>query len=87
MPEDYLLDIKDIEIKMDNIFYVKVIDRTQPFIDLRSIELGLDLKSIFIKKMFLRIKNAVSSEEKLVEEQALKIGLKAFIGDVKYSDN
>lgn len=87
LPEDYLLDIKDIEIKMDNIFYIKFIDKTQPFIDLRSIELGTDLKSIFIKKMFLRIKNAVSSEEKLVEEQALKIGLKAFIGDVKYSDN
>ena len=87
LPEDYLLDIKDIETKMDNIFYVKLIDKTQPFVNLKNIELGTDLKSIFIKKMLIRIKNAVFDEEKLIEEQALKIGLKVFMGEVKYNDN
>ena len=37
--------------------------------------------------MLIRIKNAVSDEEKLIEEHALKIGLKVFMGEVKYNDN
>lgn len=87
LSNEYLLDTKDIESKLDNVFYIKIIDKTQMFVDLRNINLGTDLKSIFIKKMVSRIENACSSEEKIIENQALKIGLKAFLGEVKYSDN
>ncbi len=85
--DEYLLDVKDIEAKMNSVFYIRVIDKTEPFLDLRSINLGTDLKSIFIKKMMSRIEGSVSAEEKIIENQALKIGLKAFMGEVKYSDN
>ena len=83
--EDIPLD----EIKSriaDRVYYIKIRDNTEIASDLESLAKETSLKGIFVKNMLEEIKNA-EDDKKEVYEKALKIGLKAFAGEVKYSEN
>ncbi len=71
----------------EKIFYVQITDNTQPKIDVEKLKFKTDFKSLFIKKMLGKIEKSASEHEKQMNEKALKIGLRAFEGDVNYVDN
>ena len=71
----------------EKVFYAQIIDNTLPKIDVQKLKFKTDFKSLFIKKMIKKIEESTSECEKKMNEKALKIGLKAFEGDVKYIDN
>lgn len=82
-------DIPIDEIKSriaDKVYYVKIRDNTEIAINYESLAKETSLKGIFVKNMLEKIKNADHSQKDQYEN-ALKIGLKAFGGEVKYSEN
>ncbi len=84
--EDFFVDINSIESQInDRIFFVKLVDETETEIDTEKLGFRNDFKSIFIKKMLAKIETSVTDEEKDANKLALKLGLKAFESDVKYS--
>jgi len=70
----------------DKLYFVKVKDSTSLKLDLDALTKELSLKGIFAKKMLEKMADAEEDEKKLYEK-ALKIGLKAFIGEVKYDED
>ncbi len=85
VPEDFFIDILKLETELnEKLFFAKVKDDTETEINVNKIKFRNDFKSIFIKKMLLRIENSKNEQEKTVNKNALKIGLKAFCGDVRY---
>ncbi len=83
--EDFFIDVLKIEtILNEKLFFAKVTDNTETEINAEKLKYRNDFKSIFIKKMLLKIENSKSEYEKAVNKKALKIGLAAFCGDVKY---
>lgn len=84
--EDFFVDVNSIEAQInEKVFFVKIIDKTETEIDTEKLKYRNDFKSIFIKKMVSKIENSVTEEEKDKNKLALKLGLKAFEGDVKYN--
>lgn len=71
----------------EKVFYAQIVDNTHPKIDIEKLKFKTDFKSLFIKKMIKKIENSTSEEDKKMNENALKIGLKAFEGDVKYGED
>lgn len=83
--EDFFVDILKLETALnEKLFFAKVTDNTETEINADKLKFRNDFKSIFIKKMFSKIENSKNEHEKIVNKNALKIGLKAFCGDVKY---
>lgn len=88
IPESSSFDVALIASKLhERVFYAQIIDNTQPKIDIEKLKFKTDFKSLFIKKMIKKIEESTSEREKEMNEKALKIGLKAFEGDVKYIEN
>ena len=71
----------------EKVFYANTLDMTKPEIDMDKLKYGTDFRSLFIKKMAERIESSGSEDESKMIEDALKLGLKAFEGSVKYIDN
>ncbi len=83
--EDCFINALKIEtVLSEKLFFAKIIDDTETTIDPDKLKFRTDFKSIFIKKMLLKIENSKNEYEKKINKNALKIGLKAFCGDVKY---
>ncbi|MBR2578737.1 MAG: DNA repair exonuclease [Clostridia bacterium] len=88
VPESASFDAVLIASKLcEKVFYVQIVDNTHPKIDIEKLKFKTDFKSLFIKKMIKKIEESTSEREKEMNEKALKIGLKAFEGDVKYIEN
>lgn len=86
--ENFFINILKIETYLnDRVFFSSVSDNTETRVDMDKLQFRNDFKSIFIKKMMLKIENSKDDYEKSVNKQALKIGLRAFQEEVKYSDN
>ena len=68
------------------LFFVKIKDNTEYSLDLDYISKDKNLKGIFVKNMLCKIDNA-NEEELPVLKQALKLGLKAFSGEVKFNED
>ena len=79
------IDISDLTARLsEKLYFVKLRDKTQIKIDLEALSKEKTLKGIFVKKMLEKIE---SCEEKQKYETALKLGLKAFEGEVKFDEN
>jgi DNA repair exonuclease SbcCD nuclease subunit len=87
LPLDYSVDIKDVEMALDDIRYVKIIDDTEPCVGAVNFNLSCNLKGTFIKSMQKRIAQAQNEEDLKIEKQALKLGLKAFLKEVKLDES
>lgn len=70
----------------DRLYFVKLKDCTEYGDSLEQLAEGISLKGIFVKKM-LEKQAAAPEEEKQLYHKALRLGLKAFTGDVRYSED
>ncbi|MBR7133829.1 MAG: DNA repair exonuclease [Clostridia bacterium] len=68
------------------LYFVKLKDSTECIIDTEGLAKETSLKGIFVKTMLERTANAPEDERHLYRK-ALKLGLKAFSGEVKYSED
>ena len=83
--EDDGLDIAHIAARLsEKLYFVKVRDNRNKKIDLEYLAKEKTLKGIFVKKMLEKKENA---EEKEKYQKALKLGLSAFSGEVKFDED
>ncbi len=87
IPTDCEIITAEIHTRLnETLYYVKVKDSTDFAVDLSELAKETSLKGIFVKKMLEKLENA-SAEEKEKYKNALKLGLKAFISEVKYNED
>jgi DNA repair protein SbcD/Mre11 len=80
--EEFTLNEEFLEELLKNEFYfVKVIDRSEIKLDINKLIEGYSLKSIFAKKIYEKLENAETEEEREIITLALKIGLQSISGD------
>lgn len=85
IPADTTLNLTEITARLSSVLYfVKVKDKTEFAIDLELLASEPSLKGVFVKNM-LSLMN--ESDDKEAVKQALNIGLRAFNGEVKYSED
>lgn len=76
--EEFPLDEEVLEERLKNKFYfIKVIDKTDIKIDFEKISKGVSVKSIFVKSLLEKMKEAKSEDEKEIIKMAIKIGVKS----------
>lgn len=86
LEDNIFISIEDIKAALYEIYFVKIIDGTTINIDFDSVSSETTLRNIFMRKMLERI-NDGKSEDKEYLNTALRLGLKAFFGEVKYSED
>lgn len=69
----------------EELFYIKIKDKTELKIDLELLSKEASLKGMFTRAMLEKIKAQPQDEEKI--KKALFLGLKAFRNEVKYREN
>lgn len=65
---------------------MKLRDNTEFALDLEKLAGEASLKGIFVKKMLERM-NSADDTQKAALKKALNLGLKAFLGEVKYNED
>ncbi|MBR6509842.1 MAG: DNA repair exonuclease [Clostridia bacterium] len=79
--------VSEIESRLSGLLYfVKVKDSTELKLDLESIATDTGLKGVFVRKMLEKLE-LCDENEKEKYKNALKIGLKAFSGEVGYIED
>ena len=87
LPEEITPDLTEVRARLDEaVYFAKVIDKTEPAVDLQQLAEEISLKGLFVKKALERMENA-EAEEKEQLTQALKIGLSAFRTEVEYHED
>lgn len=81
--EDLTLNTDNISAELSQLFYFKLRDNTRLKIDLHKASQENSLKGFFVKNMM----SLLESDDNETAQEALKIGLKAFYGEVGYSEN
>lgn len=84
--DDVSINIEDIKIALNEVFFVKIKDNTSIKIDFDPVATESTLRSVFIRKMTERINDAKPDEKERLNA-ALRLGLKAFLGEVQYSED
>ena len=80
--EEFVINEEVLEDLLKNEFhYVKVIDKSEIYLDITELMKGNSLKSIFAKKIYDRLRIAETEEEKEIINLALKIGLQSISGE------
>ena len=77
------INLDTVKGYLDDIFYVKLRDKTKLNIDLEIVSNEMSLRGVFVRKMLERMEEDDSEALK----NALKLGLKAFSGEVNYSED
>lgn len=87
--EEFNLNEALIEALIKQEFYfVKVIDKSEIKLDMEQLIKGYSIKNIFAKKLYEKLCNAETEEEKEMINLALKIGIQSLSGEeVKINDN
>lgn len=86
--EDGIIQPEDLKTKLEQeVFYVKIKDKTQVWFDMEALSKEGALKGIFIRRMLERLNDCKSENEKQICQNALNIGLKAFYGEVMYRED
>lgn len=87
VPEGANLPLNEIKSRIDEkVYFAKIIDSTEFEIDYNTLANEISLKGIFTKNMLARIESAEDDRKPLLKA-ALKLGLKAFDGEVVYDEN
>ncbi len=87
LSSELIPDFSDISAHIkERVYYAKLINSTKALIDYESLSKEQSLKGIFVKKMLQKIENSAQDEREILEN-ALKIGLSAFQGEVNFNDN
>lgn len=69
------------ELLVSEFYFVKVIDKSELKLDINKLLEGYSLKSIFAKKIYERLEEAQTQEEREIITLALKIGLQSISGE------
>lgn len=87
--EEFTINEEVLEELLKNEFYfIKIVDKSEIKLDINELIKGYSLKNVFAKKIYEKLKNAETKEEKEIITLALKIGLQSISGDeVKIVDN
>lgn len=87
LPPETVLSLAEITSRLvQKLYFVKLIDKTEPYIDPESLAAEKTLKGIFTRKMLEKIKSCTPDEcEKL--KLALKLGLNAFHTEVAFNED
>lgn len=86
--EDSMIQVDDLKVGIEQeVFYIKIKDRTQMQYDLEALAQEGTLKGIFVRRMLENLNDCKSESERLICQNALNIGLKAFYGEVKYRED
>lgn len=81
------LNLSEIESRLAPfVFFIKLKDSTEFALDLEKLAGEASLKGIFVKRMLKRI-NSEDEAQKETLKKALNLGLKAFLGEVKYNED
>lgn len=87
-PSDSFIDFFHVQrILSEDLFFVSIEDNTQPDISSYEGYCGNDLKSRFASKIIEKMAHTSNEDEIKNLQNALKIGLLAFSGEVSYNDN
>lgn len=87
IPTDAEINFAEITARLSGqLYFVKIKDSTEYIIDTESLAKETSLKGIFVKTMLERTANAPEDESHLYRK-ALKLGLRAFSGEVAYSED
>ena len=83
-----IADVNTAEIqgRLGALYFVKLRDKTEPPVNYDELSREISLKGLFVKNMLSRL-NAAEKEEKENLKEALKLGLKAFDGEVSCDEN
>ncbi len=85
--EDFSLPKSEVcERLCERVFYAKIKDFTQVYIDRRTLANEPTLKGIFVRKMLEKIDAAQDCEKDLLKG-ALEMGIKAFSSEVNWDEN
>ena len=84
--DDISINIDDIKAMINEVFFIKIKDHTSIKIDLESVSTEITLRNIFMRKMIERINDA-NPDKKEDLNTALKLGVKAFFGGIKYNED
>jgi hypothetical protein len=68
------------------LYFVKLKDNTEYYVNLDELSKEVSLKGIFVKKLLEKEQNAADTEKPLIRK-AMMLGLKAFSGEVKYNED
>lgn len=83
--ENFEINTTELTARLSsNLYFVKIKDSTEYEIDFKTLAAENSLKGVFVKNMLLKLENA---EDKEIVKTALKLGLKAFNGEVKYNED
>ncbi len=81
------LSLTEIKSRIENsLYFVKLKDNSSISIDFEELSKEASLKGIFVKNMLKAISEA-NEDKKESYEKALRLGLKAFIGEVSYNED
>jgi DNA repair protein SbcD/Mre11 len=87
MLEDNIgINIEDIRAALYEVYFIKIKDHTTIKIDFDSVSSETTLRNIFMRKMLERINDGKPGEKEALNT-ALRLGVKAFFGEVKYSED
>ena len=85
IPEGFSLNLDELTARLSQrLYYIKLTDSTEYKIDYEALASEPTLKGVFVKNMLAKIKEDPQNE---AVKTALKIGLKAFFGEVKYNED
>ncbi len=85
IPENAEINLAELTARLSNkLYFVKLKDSTEYKIDYELLSKEASLKGVFVKNMLNKIKENPENED---FKTALKLGLKAFGGEVKYNEN
>lgn len=83
LPDTVRISFDHIKALLSDIFFIKLRDRTQLDINLEQAAKERSLKGLFVSQM----EKHLEGEEQEIGEIALQVGLKAFYGEVGYSED
>lgn len=80
------ISVPEITERLSSLYYVKLKDMTEPEVNYEELAGEISLKGIFVKNMLEKIKCCDENGAEPLKA-ALKLGLRAFEGEVSFNDN
>lgn len=87
LPEDFNLSLSEINERLsEKLFFSKIRDFTQIYIDEESLAKEASLKGIFVKNMLKKLNEARETEKPMIR-RAMTLGLQAFNSEVAWNED
>ncbi|MGH4050174.1 MAG: metallophosphoesterase family protein [Clostridium sp.] len=84
--DNVCINIEDMKTSLNEVYFIKIKDHTTIKIDFDSVSTETTLRNTFMRKMIERVNDAAPNDKEDLNI-ALRLGVKAFFGEVKYSED